>query len=333
MAGSSAPAVSVILPVHNGEPYLRFAIDSVLAQTLQDHELIVVDDGSVDATPSIAQSYGPRVRYVRQENTGVAGAVNHGLRLASGRYISWLSHDDIFMPAKLEQQVRALSRLGVPAVCYTDVQTIDARGRVVREQRLPEYGPGDALRHILTVGTICLASYSILYDRRCIEDVGVYSETWRYTQDIDMLARLAQRFALIRVPDVLTQVREHATRGTRSKDWEREVLRYFPERLNSIPIDALFPALGPSATKTARAHAFLWLAHRFASHHCPAFRPLAREQYARALAESPAVWPSLIKQHWVSLFRRHPQLYSLGLRTALARRFKPPSADDKMMGA
>ncbi|HEX7957102.1 MAG TPA: glycosyltransferase family 2 protein, partial [Pyrinomonadaceae bacterium] len=106
----SNPTVSVILPVYNGENFLRASVESVLGQTLKDYELIVVDDGSQDSTPSIAAEYGERLRYVRQENTGVAGAFNHGLRLARGRYISWLSHDDVFLPAKLERQVAAVRR-------------------------------------------------------------------------------------------------------------------------------------------------------------------------------------------------------------------------------
>src|SRR5438132_7847564 len=104
----SNPTVSVILPVYNGENYLRLAIESVLNQTFQDYELIMIDDGSVDSTPAIAREYGQRVRYVRQENTGVASAFNHGLELATGRYISWLSHDDVFLPEKLEKQASAL---------------------------------------------------------------------------------------------------------------------------------------------------------------------------------------------------------------------------------
>src|SRR6185503_4290778 len=125
------PVVSVILPVYNGENYLRVSIESVLHQTFQDFELIVVDDGSSDASGDIARSYGEQVKYVYQENTGVAGAVNHGLRLATGRYISWLSHDDAFHPNKLEKQVTALSQVGTPAVCYTDIQRIDSEGRDV----------------------------------------------------------------------------------------------------------------------------------------------------------------------------------------------------------
>src|SRR5260221_3924635 len=135
----SNPTVSVILPVYNGENYLRFAIEGALAQTLEGFELIVVDDGSKDATPQIARSYGEQIRYVRQENTGVAGAFNHGLRLATGKYISWLSHDDVFLPEKLEKQLAALRRVGEPAVCYCDVQIIDSAGSVTVEYELPEY--------------------------------------------------------------------------------------------------------------------------------------------------------------------------------------------------
>src|SRR5438128_870737 len=104
----NTPAVSVILPVYNGEDYLRLAIDSVLAQTLQDFELIIIDDGSSDSTPSIITSYGDQVRSIRQDNAGVGAAFNHGIRISTGQYISWLSHDDIYLPAKLEKQLRAL---------------------------------------------------------------------------------------------------------------------------------------------------------------------------------------------------------------------------------
>src|SRR5687768_10318062 len=180
----SEPAISVVLPVYQGENYLRFAIESVLNQTLKDLELIVIDDGSSDSSPEIAQSYGAAVRYVRQENTGVGGAFNHGLKLANGRYISWLSHDDTFHPTKLEKQLSALSKVDSPAACYTDIEMIDAQGKVTAAHKLPEYEPGATLRHVLTGGPICSASYSLMYDRRCVEEVGPYAVELRYTQDV-----------------------------------------------------------------------------------------------------------------------------------------------------
>ncbi|HEY3028083.1 MAG TPA: glycosyltransferase [Pyrinomonadaceae bacterium] len=283
----STPTVSVILPVYNGEQYLRFAIESVLGQTLQNFELIVVDDGSSDATPEVARGYGELVRYVRQENTGVAGAFNQGLRLAAGRYISWLSHDDVFHETKLEKQVEVLERLDGPAVCYTDIQMIDSRGEVVVEYELPEYGRGETLRHVLTGGPICSACYSVMYDRRCVAEVGEYSETWRYTQDVDMLSRFARRFPLVRVPGAMMQVREHESRGIRSKKWEREVPRFFREQIESVPFEELFPELRAGATKSDRSAAYRWLADTLSAQPYPIYR-VAFSQYRRALLEDPS---------------------------------------------
>jgi glycosyltransferase involved in cell wall biosynthesis len=291
----SNPTVSVILPVYNGEQYLRFAIESVLNQTFQDFELIIIDDGSVDSTSDIVREYGSRITYVRQNNTGVSGAFNHGLRLAAGRYISWLSHDDVFLPAKLEKQASELGRAGGPAVCYTDVQMIDTRGEVIRELRMPEYDRDEVLRHVLTGGTICTASYSVMYDRRCIEEVGVYSEYWKYTQDAEMLMRLARRFLLLHVPEVLAQVREHVGRGIRSKNWEREVVRFFREHLETIPIDELFPEA------PERNECYQWLGDALAGQPYPIYR-VAYTQYRRAFRERPSSLAQLLgRSAWLAL--------------------------------
>ncbi len=283
----SSPAVSVVLPVYNGENYLRLAIDSVLSQTLQDFELIVVDDGSTDATPDIARGYGDCIRYVRQENTGVAGAFNHGLRLAGGRYISWLSHDDVFAPSKLEKQLVAIEGIEAPAVCYTDVEVIDSAGDVVLEVRLPEYERGKALCDILTGGRITMASYSIFYDRRCVEEAGFYSERWRYTQDVEMLLRLARRFPLVRVPELLMRVREHGQRGVHSVRWEREVVTFYAQHLRTLPFEELFPELGAGASRSERAAAYLRIADTFAARP-DLIRRVAFSHYRRALRENPA---------------------------------------------
>lgn len=305
----SDPVVSVILPVYNGENYVRAAVESVLAQTLRDFELLVVDDGSKDSTPDIMRSYADaRVRYVRQENTGVAGAFNHGIRLARGRYISWLSHDDRFLPEKLERQVAALSALEGPAVSYTDVQMIDSRGEVITEYRLPEHDRAELLRSVMTCGLVCMASYSVLYDRRCVEEVGPYSERWRYTQDVEMLMRLARRFPLVRVPELLMQVREHEQRGVRSAKWEREVVEFYGRHLGELPYEELFPGAGSSGKE--KSEGYLKVGDAFANQPHPLYR-VAFSQYRRALRENPADAPRLL--------RRMGGLYLLHARRRLRR--------------
>jgi hypothetical protein len=204
------------------------------------------------------------------------------------------------MPAKLEKQLDAIRRTGEPSVCYTDIQMIDSRGKVFLNRRLPDCGRDEALRNVLTAGPICLASYSLLYDRRCVDEIGMYSVELRYAQDVDMLARLARRFPLIRVPEFLTKVREHPSRGIRSKNWEREIAAYFPERLNTIPIQELFPDTRPE-TKMERAKAFLWLADRLDTVPVPVYQKIARGQYLRALSERPTILPSLALHYFCSL--------------------------------
>jgi glycosyltransferase involved in cell wall biosynthesis len=104
------PAVSVIIPVFNGERFLSQAIASAIDQTFSDLETIVVDDGSTDTTPAIAGGFGSRVRYVRQTNQGVAAARDTGLAMARGTYVAFLDADDVWLPEKIERQITCAER-------------------------------------------------------------------------------------------------------------------------------------------------------------------------------------------------------------------------------
>jgi len=103
------PLVSIVIPVYNGSNYLREAIDSALAQTYKNIEIIVVNDGSTDNTEEIVKSYGKKLRYFKKENGGVSTALNLGIKESKGEYISWLSHDDLYYPNKIEKQINKLS--------------------------------------------------------------------------------------------------------------------------------------------------------------------------------------------------------------------------------
>ena len=110
MTTTRPPRVSVVIPTYNRAGTVGRAIASALAQTDQDREIIVVDDGSTDATAAVVARLGDAVRYVRQENRGVAAARNRGIREARGAYVAFLDSDDEWLPEKLDRQVTVLER-------------------------------------------------------------------------------------------------------------------------------------------------------------------------------------------------------------------------------
>jgi glycosyltransferase involved in cell wall biosynthesis len=129
----SSPLVSVVIPTYNRAYCLAEAVDSVLEQTYPNVEVLLIDDGSTDDTPSfVEQRYGgdARVRYVRQKNGGTNSARNHGLRLSRGELVALLDSDDTFLPWKLEMQVACLAALPEAGMIWSDMDAVDAEGRV-----------------------------------------------------------------------------------------------------------------------------------------------------------------------------------------------------------
>src|SRR5436190_17482579 len=100
-----APKVSIIIPAYNVAPFISEALNSVTAQSLTDYEVIVINDGSTDELEQVLESFRTMITYVRQENRGLSGARNAGLRLARGQYVALLDADDIWMPDYLEKMV------------------------------------------------------------------------------------------------------------------------------------------------------------------------------------------------------------------------------------
>lgn len=116
------PLVSVITPAYNAGPYLRDAVESVLAQTYSDFEHIIVDDGSIDNTAEVAKSFNdPRVKYRHQKNSGQSAARNAGIAAAKGKYIAFLDADDLFLPDKLSEQVGYLEAHPDCDFCYCKI--------------------------------------------------------------------------------------------------------------------------------------------------------------------------------------------------------------------
>ena len=233
------PLVSIVIPVYNGSDYLREAVDSALAQTYPNVEVLVVNDGSDDGgrTEGIALSYGDGIRYFRKGNGGVASALNLGIREMRGEYFSWLSHDDVYLPRKLEREVAALEKCGRDALVYSDYEVIDASSRhveVFRAGRLsaPQF-------RMLLITDIPVNGCTVLVPRRCFEQVGLFDERLKVTQDYDLWFRMARRYPFVHVPEVLLRSRMHAGQGTRrmSSTCLAEGNANFTQWLDEIALD------------------------------------------------------------------------------------------------
>lgn len=129
------PLVSIIIPVYNGGNYLKLAIESALAQTYKNIEVLVINDGSTDNdTRKIALSYGDKIRYFEKENGGVSSALNYGITLMNGEWFSWLSHDDEYFPDKIEKQIKLVRTINESDVdrtlIYSSFVLIDSNGRM-----------------------------------------------------------------------------------------------------------------------------------------------------------------------------------------------------------
>lgn len=193
----SAPLVSIIIPVYNGSNYIKEAIDSSLAQTYSNLEILVVNDGSSDdgATEAIVLSYGEKIRYFSKPNGGVSSALNLGISQMRGEYFSWLSHDDVYEPQKIElqmQQILAHGSANVIALCGGVF--IDENSDVIANKRLPSpfftgfVSRDTALRYLLDKGWF--NGCAMLIPRSAFDVCGGFQEDLRFSQDYLMWATI-----------------------------------------------------------------------------------------------------------------------------------------------
>jgi len=216
-SGDNTPAVSVIVPTHDRQAMLVRAIDSVLAQTCTDFELIVVDDASVDGTGAWLQTLSdPRLRCLRFDTAGGAPrARNLGIGAARGRYVAFLDDDDEWLPRKLELQLAAFER-GSPrlGLVHGGSAVIAAQsGRVVHTV-VPT--PGLATRAADFLGEITFTTSVVMIRRQCFDAIGGFDESLAGAQDRDLWIRLAGAFEFDAVPEVLLRRFVHGAQITSS---------------------------------------------------------------------------------------------------------------------
>jgi glycosyltransferase involved in cell wall biosynthesis len=211
-----SPRVSVVLPTFDRARLLPRAIESVLAQTFHDFELLVVDDGSTDDTPSVVESYaGDRLSYVRLErNTGAAAARNVGIRRAAGDLVAFQDSDDEWLPEKLERQVRAFDEgAETPRidVVYCDMLRVHADG-TSSYHASPEIVPGRLVNPDTRFYQVwMLGIQACVIRRECFDVVGLFDESMPSFEDLELFIRLSRAARFVHVDEPL--VRYHETEG------------------------------------------------------------------------------------------------------------------------
>jgi len=206
------PKVSVITAAYNHVQFIRQSVESVQAQTFRDFEHIVIDDGSSDGTADILQSFGERITYVRQENRGAHAAINRGIRMSSGEYIGIVDSDDAWLPGKLERQVAVLDANPEAGMVYSLAYFIDSEGNRHDESWLmgtPFEDPKQIFEELLQRNRIPVVT--ALLRRKCLDEVGFFSEEFKALSDWDLWLRFCLRYPVLFIPEMLALYRVHQT--------------------------------------------------------------------------------------------------------------------------
>jgi glycosyltransferase involved in cell wall biosynthesis len=271
------PTVSIILPTYNRLQYLPDTIASIIAQTLDDWELIITDDGSDAATRTHLQTYSdhPRIRFVSLLHTGRPAVVrNTALRKARGQYIAFMDSDDIWMPTKLAAQIRAVQSDSANAWCHTQFDLVDAQGN----RRQMKAADGRILNQLLDAKTV-IALPSVVVSRQLLDRVGGFDESLTMCEDYDLWLRLAARTQIVAIHESLTIVRRHGEHYGNPRIALGDGLRVLEKALTSN--------LAADSTQLARrAHATY--SAMLAKHH--ASSGLRLESLALLLKSVPTAW-------------------------------------------
>ncbi len=196
------PKVSVVIPVYNGEKYIRHAIKSVAEQTYPNVEIIVVDDGSTDNTKDLVTNNFPSVVYVYQENQGAAAARNLGIKNSTGEYLAFLDSDDIWLPEKIARQMAAIKKNPEIKIVHTNIR-VEVDGRMRDTVYPTDHQAGRIFEELLLQQGSVVCS-TLLLRRECLEKVGYFDEELRTAEDVHLFLRLAYYYDFHFLNDALT---------------------------------------------------------------------------------------------------------------------------------
>jgi glycosyltransferase involved in cell wall biosynthesis len=200
--------VSAIIPVYNGAPFVREAIESVLAQTYSPIECLVIDDGSTDDTPAILATFGSSISVVRQSNAGVSSARNTGVRAARGDAVAFLDADDCWTPDKIERQVAALRGFPNVGLVYSGFEVVDAELRPLH-RIMPSRWEDRMWGVVLLEGLGIGLSFTGMIRREVFDVVGPFDVRLSTSADAEYAWRVSRQFDVLGVDAPLALYRQH----------------------------------------------------------------------------------------------------------------------------
>lgn len=225
-ANDGLPAVSVALVVHNGERYLATAIESVLCQTYARFEFIIIDDGSVDATPDIIRAYAradARIRAEYRHHGGQTSGLNHALRIARNDWVFLLDHDDVCLPDRFERQLRAVHWNPAVSVLGSYAFEINELGEKVGRLNVGPTTVAEFEAHRRENRLVILVHPSVLMHRPTILGLGGYAPQFEIVGDLELWSRVADENLILVLPEPLLCYRLHGDGMSMRR--HRDVLR------------------------------------------------------------------------------------------------------------
>lgn len=205
-----APLISVLMPVYNSERYVAQAIESILQQTCQDFELIILNDGSTDRSLSILQSYAARearICLINRENRGIPQTRNQLVATAQAEFIAMMDADDVALPERLARQVAFLQQQPQVVCLGSAFELIDAKDRLITQLPVPLTDP--EIQQQILAGHAAIFQPCAMMRRAAVLQAGGYDETMPQAEDLDLWLRLGEIGELANLPTALVQYRLH----------------------------------------------------------------------------------------------------------------------------
>ncbi len=249
--------VSIVIPAYNLSGYLKEAIESVLAQTYKNIELIVIDDGSTDNTRKILEGYANKLYWESQKNIGQSRTLNKGWDMAKGEILGYLSADDLLMPDAVKRSVECLRNHTDAVLSYCNFELIDPQSRVIRVVTAPEYSYYD-----MVTRAVCAPSTGAFFLRSAFSKTGGWNPHIRHFPDYDYLLRLGLHGAFVHIDETLASFRVHDGSQSFSRtsvETAEEILKvitnfYELPELPAAIVLAKREAIGGAHLKVAQLH-------------------------------------------------------------------------------